>query len=146
MSSQNQIIRVGIGVIVQDTQGRILLGKRNKATKRVDSKLNHDWDWSLPGGGLEYGEEFEECAIREVKEETNLDIHNPIFLCVHNDKDERAHWITIGMLATKYSGMIALNEPDKFTEWKWFPLDALPKDIFSPSMKNIAKYIKNMVK
>lgn len=30
--------------------------------------------WMLPGGGLDYGETFEQCAIREIQEETGLEI------------------------------------------------------------------------
>ncbi|CAL5396513.1 unnamed protein product [Camellia sinensis] len=38
-----------------------------------------------PGGHHELGESFEECAAREVKEETGLDIHNIEFLTVTNN-------------------------------------------------------------
>jgi len=38
--------------------------------------------FSIPGGYLEHGESFETAAIREVKEETGLDIANPTVLCV----------------------------------------------------------------
>jgi len=136
--------RVGIGVIVQNEQGQILLGKRNKSEKREEHKMNGEWDWSLPGGGLEYGESFEDCAIREVKEETNIDIQNPKFACVQNDcerfnnKECTCHWVTIGMMSTEFKGEAIANEPDKYTEWKWFELDKLPDNIFFPSAKVIA--------
>lgn len=137
--SPKKIIRVGVGVVVKDKQGRILLGKRNKNKKYDPKKLEAKWDWSLPGGGLEYGETFEECAIREVKEETNVDIKNPTLICTYNDVDERAHWVTIGMMATEYSGNPIANEPENYTEWAWFDLYKLPENIFSPSMKVIKK-------
>jgi len=96
----------------------------------------------LPGGGLEYGEEFEECAIREVKEETNLDIVNPIVHSVINDKDKRAHWVTIGMHTTGFGGELQITEPDKFAEWKWFKLNELPENIFFPSRRVIERFVK----
>ena len=130
-----KVIRVGIGVIVQDDKGRVLLGKRNKAAKRGAIKLRDDWDWTLPGGGLEYGEEFEEGAIREVKEETDLDIKEPKQICTYNDRDDLAHWITIGMRATNWSGKLKTGEPHKHSEWRWFELDKLPDNIFFPSAK-----------
>ena len=145
-NDKSKIIRVGIGVVIENEKGEILLGKRNQEARNAPNhytKLAQIWDWQLPGGGLEYGEEFEDCAIRETKEETNLDIHNPRLLCAFNDKDENAHWITIGMLATEHSGEIAVNEPDKFIEWKWFAPDNLPENIFVPSMKSIEAF-KNM--
>lgn len=49
--------------IVTDEQGRILL------VKRRDNTL-----WALPGGGHDIGESIEQTAIREVKEETGLDV------------------------------------------------------------------------
>lgn len=49
--------------IVTDEQGRVLL------VKRRDNTL-----WALPGGGHDIGESIEQTAIREVKEETGLDV------------------------------------------------------------------------
>jgi ADP-ribose pyrophosphatase YjhB (NUDIX family) len=49
--------------IVTDSEGRILL------VHRVDNGL-----WTLPGGGMELGESIEDCAVREVKEETGLEV------------------------------------------------------------------------
>lgn len=51
------------GAIIKDIYGRILLQKRSDYG-----------DWGLPGGGMEAGETIEETMIREVKEETGLDV------------------------------------------------------------------------
>ncbi|OAB38314.1 NUDIX domain-containing protein [Paenibacillus glacialis] len=51
------------GAIIKDDRGRILLQKRSDYG-----------DWGLPGGGMEAGETIEETMIREVKEETGLEI------------------------------------------------------------------------
>ena len=51
--------RVGVGVILTNAQGQVLLGKR---------KGSHAPYWSIPGGHLELGESFESAAIREVAE------------------------------------------------------------------------------
>ncbi|QOS77684.1 NUDIX domain-containing protein [Paenibacillus sp. JNUCC31] len=51
------------GAIIRDQMGRILLQKRSDYG-----------DWGLPGGGMEPGESIEETMIREVKEETGLDV------------------------------------------------------------------------
>lgn len=57
--------------------------------------------WALPGGHLEFGESFETCALREVAEETGIDIHleEIEYLTTVNSvwqKDE-LHYITIFM-------------------------------------------------
>lgn len=63
----NERPKVGIGVIVRK-EGKVLLGKR---------KNSHGaGSWAFPGGHLEYGESWEECARREVKEETGIAIKN----------------------------------------------------------------------
>ncbi|WP_416298002.1 NUDIX domain-containing protein [Paenibacillus illinoisensis] len=51
------------GAIIRDDHGRILLQRRSDYG-----------DWGLPGGGMEPGERIEETMIREVKEETGLDV------------------------------------------------------------------------
>ena len=55
--------------------------------------------WSLCGGHLEYGETFEECAKREVAEETGLKIENVKFLTAVESifEEEGRHYVTIFM-------------------------------------------------
>lgn len=67
-------IKVGIGVmIIKDN--RILLGHRIAGGKDTGGIFEPD-SWCLPGGKQEYDETIFECAKREVKEETNLDVWN----------------------------------------------------------------------
>lgn len=68
---------VGVGVLVFDAHNRILLGKRKN--------VHGEHSWAPPGGHLEFGENFEECAIREVREETGLNIDSPQFIIATND-------------------------------------------------------------
>jgi mutator protein MutT len=56
---------VGVGaVIVSD--GKVLLVKRGREPLAGQ--------WSLPGGAVEVGETLEECLVRELREETGLDV------------------------------------------------------------------------
>ncbi|MFA5763558.1 MAG: NUDIX hydrolase [archaeon] len=64
--------RAGASVIVKH-EGKILLGKRNKE--------NANGMWVIPGGGIDFGEKIKDAAIREIKEETGIDIHAPEFVC-----------------------------------------------------------------
>ena len=58
-----EIIVRPTGILIED--GKILLVKQHVSDRR---------NWSLPGGRLEYGETIEHCLMREMKEETGLDI------------------------------------------------------------------------
>ena len=71
------IPRIGIGVIAQNSDDLIILGKRKNA--------HGDGEWAPPGGHLEFGETPIECAIRELKEETGLILQNPEEITFTND-------------------------------------------------------------
>ena len=58
-------VRVGVAVIIM-RQNTILLGERIGAHGANT--------WATPGGHLEFGEAVEQCAIREVYEETGLNL------------------------------------------------------------------------
>lgn len=87
------VVKVGVGVLARHpSTGQVLLGKR---TVRHGAST-----YSFPGGHLEYGESFVECASRELLEETNLVFEhessveqvsalNNIF------KEEGKHYVTI---------------------------------------------------
>ena len=53
--------------------------------------------WALPGGHIELGEIVEDAVVREIKEETNLDIKIDKLFNVYSQpgRDPRGHYITI---------------------------------------------------
>lgn len=55
------------------------------------------------------------------------------------------HYITLHIIAKKYSGNLKVMEPDKEDEWKWFDLNNLPNNLYSPSKKFIQSYLTNNI-
>lgn len=134
---QKKHIGAGCGVIILNEKNQILLGKRNEDEILAKCEMHEEGTWTLPGGNIEYGETFFEAGKREAKEETNLDIDDLEVICVQTDLNEYAHYISVGMIADKFSGEIKVMEPDEITTWKWFDLNDIPEKIFSPSKKTI---------
>ena len=123
--------KVGVGVYIEK-EGKILLGKRKNA--------HGEGNWCPPGGHLEFGEEVEECAKREVLEEAGIEISDLKIKTITNDvyKEENKHYITIHVFANYKSGEIKILEPDKCEEWEWFSWDEFPKNLFLP-VENLLK-------
>jgi 8-oxo-dGTP diphosphatase len=115
---------VGIGVYVRK-EGKLLLGKRLGSYGTGT--------WGAPGGKLEMWESPEECAVREVKEETGMEVQNLRFVGVVDDQDKEhgTHYITISYVADWKEGEPA-PEPGGFEEWRWFSAEALPEPKFFP--------------
>ncbi len=90
--------------------------------------------WCFPGGHLEYGESWDDCARRETGEETSIIIKNIRFATATNDvfESEGKHYVTIIMVAEYESGDVIIKEPDKFECWDWFDWDNLPQPLFVP--------------
>lgn len=101
----NRHPRVGLAVFLVDDRGYILIGKRKGA--------HGSGTLALPGGHLEWNESFEECAARELLEETGVDIgaveeQGPKFLTALNctgitsgqgTSPDGLHYVTIFMRA-----------------------------------------------
>jgi 8-oxo-dGTP diphosphatase len=124
---------------------RILIFKDEKVLlgERVNTHKQGDWGptWGPPGGHLEFGENFEDCAIREAKEEIGIDIVNPHFFDVTNDfyEPDKKHHVTIFMKCNFPCGQIIENmEPKKISQWEWFDWGHLPENVFL-AMKNLKK-------
>jgi ADP-ribose pyrophosphatase YjhB (NUDIX family)/quercetin dioxygenase-like cupin family protein len=99
--------------------------------RRVDNDM-----WSLPGGTLEFGESLEDCIVREVKEETGLDIKidsiqniysNPNILIEYANGEVRQEFTTV-YNATKIGGELKIDNESK--DIKWVPL----KDVMKLNM------------
>ena len=134
------IIKVGVGVMILDGN-KILLGHRSPTRKDTGGIYEPD-TWTLPGGKQEYDETVYETGIREIKEETNLDISNPKVFSVSDDFQPDRHFVTIELITTEFSGELKVMEKEKEDKWEWFDLNNLPEKIYSPSKKFIEKYIE----
>lgn len=132
---------VGFGIIL-NRDNKILLGQRHADPGKADSELRGEGTWTLPGGKLIWGESFEEAAVREVKEETGIDLHSMEVVCINNDMNEFAHFVTIGMYSKDFIGDPQVLEPDEITKWEWFDINDLPTPLFFPSERLIDNYIK----
>jgi len=129
--SNNNVVRVGVGVLIRDpaNPNKLFAGKRKNS--------HGDGTLALPGGHLEMYESWESCAIREVLEETGLEIQNVRFAHVTNDPmvEQNKHYITIFMMAEcipppKFLGM-AIHpqprnlEPHKCEGWESYSWEEL---------------------
>ena len=133
-------VRVGIGIMIKDGN-KVLLGHRSKNRKDTGGIFEPD-TWTFPGGKQEFSETIFEAAKREVKEETNLEIDDLEVFGVSDDIQPSKHFVTIQIIANKHSGNLKVMEPTKEDEWKWFDLNNLPMNIYSPTKQFIDKYMK----
>lgn len=135
--SDNKTVKVGVGAWIFNQKGQVLLGKR--------LSKHGTGTWAPPGGHLEFGETPEQCASRELFEETGLKIPSVKFeyFALTNDifTNEEKHYVTIHCRA-KYDDSIAnfidVKEKDKCETWEWFDLKKLPSPLFL-SAQNLLK-------
>lgn len=117
--------RVGVGIVVR-RNGEILLVRRKN--------VHGDGSWSLPGGHLDPGEALEECAVREAREETGVEVGSVRFLAITNDvfEKEARHYLTVWMEGDYLSGTETVAEEYEVSEVGWYPVDSLPDELFLP--------------
>jgi len=115
--------RIGAFAIIRDDQGRVLLGYRR------------DCDyWGLPGGGVEAGETPWQGVVREVCEETGLDVLverlTGVYCWPHKND-------LIFVFACTVAGG-ALATSDETREVRFFPPDALPTNTFTEHARRVS--------
>ncbi len=107
---------VGVGVVIFNNDQQVVLVKRGKEPNKGL--------WAIPGGSVELGEPVRETAIREVREECNIEIELTDLLGVvdlilkDNDGKIQYHYILIDYLA-KYKGGELTPQSD-VSEAAWF--------------------------
>ena len=114
-------------VITHEAEPRVLLIKRGGEPFKDCS--------AIPGGFMEMNETTEQCAVRELKEETNIVISDLHQIGVYSkvDRDPRGRTVSVAYLAIT----------DKV---KWWPLTALPKMAFDHDdiMRDAVRLYQNL--
>ncbi len=120
-------------ILIEDQ--KILLVKQDVTETR---------NWALPGGRLELGETIEQCLIRELKEETGLDISVKELLYITDRFYRNTHIVHIMFLIKKTGGNFRSGkelelETEKIKEFKMVPIDRLPDYGFPQKMCQLIK-------
>lgn len=132
------IIMAGAGVILLNDKNEILLGRR------TDNGY-----WGYPAGSMELGESFEECARREVLEETGLACGKLEFLMDMSGEDsyyeypngDKVYLAGILYICRDFTGEMKVQEEEAY-EQRFFPVDKLPEN--TPPLKIKARIFEKV--
>ena len=110
---------IAVGVLVIDEDKALIIKRGEEPNKFL---------WSIPGGLVEIGEELEEAAIREIKEEMGIDVKIEkvigIFNCINRNKNEiKYHYVIIDYIAKEFTGSIKTNK--EILDFKWVKFNEL---------------------
>lgn len=111
-----------VTVVVIEHEGKILLGRRNMNPAKGM--------WSFFGGYVDRGEKVEEAAIREVKEETNLDVQLEELIGLYSERGN-PHILVVyraSVLNNDVSNLAA--QPEEMRELAFFTLEDRPELAF----------------
>lgn len=131
-----KIVIPGVRGILVDDQQRLLLQRR--------SDTGH---WGLPAGVVDVGDSVLEALSREVHEETGLTVvraelfgvyTEPRFSVTYPNGDE-VQTFTVAFLVREWSGQLSADS-DEVTDVRFFPLDALPENLWPVHRETIADY------
>ena len=110
-------------VITRESEPKVLLIQRGNPPFKGA--------WAFPGGFIDMDETTEQCAIRELEEETGLRVSNVHQIGAYSkvDRDPRGRTVTVAYLAI-IDAPIAVIGQDDAAKAQWFPLSALPELAF----------------
>jgi 8-oxo-dGTP diphosphatase len=106
-------------VITNEAEPNVLLIKRKNPPFKGS--------WAFPGGFMDMDETAEQCAIRELEEETGLKIQDIVQIGAYSkvDRDPRGRTVTIAYLI-RIDSPVAVIGQDDAAKAEWFPLSTLP--------------------
>lgn len=127
MVGDETINLTGVNVIIINEKEEILLQKRGDYP---------EGKWGLPGGIVELGESLEDAAIREVKEETNLDVYNLELIGTTSGKynyielpnGHKLYCITIGYATKSFMGKLKIDGKES-RDLRFFSKYELPENM-----------------
>ncbi len=118
--------------VVKNEENKILILRRHPKSRTNPHK------WELPGGKTEKGELFDEALIREVKEETDLDVKVGDFCEAVQDDYPHKRTVQLIMYSKDIKGEVKIS--DEHDDWMWASIDEIKSlDITSSLEKIIEK-------
>ena len=115
--------------VIKNNNGEILIVKRHPKSK-TDPEM-----WELPGGKVEKGEHFADALVREIKEETNLDVNVGDFCeAVQNDY---MHKRTVQLMMYLEDGEGSVKISDEHTEFMWVSMEKIKTLEISTSLEKL---------
>ena len=128
-------------VITKEAEAKVLLIQRGDQPFRGC--------WAFPGGFMNMDETTEQCAIRELEEETGLHISEVHQIGAYSkvDRDPRGRTVTVAYLAI-VDEPITVNGQDDAAKAQWFSLSALPELAFDHDeiVRDAVKKYKEVMK
>ena len=122
-------VRHGPLIVVGSTT--LVFNNKNELLLNLRSDTN---TWGIPGGAKELNETLEECAIRELKEETNINVNDLELITVLSGKEyyfkypneDELDCVIALYKVSNYEGELNINDGES-KELKFFSLDNLPE-------------------
>ena len=140
MGSIHERVNIGVGVLVHDQEGNVLLGKR--------LGKHGAGEYSTPGGKPDPGESPSKAACRELWEETGIyippDLMTPLDFWTYDVfESHEMHFVTLYFECVCPPVQIPENlEPEKCEGWYWFPPGNPPQPLFSGVGRALAHIAK----
>ena len=122
------VFSIGVFAIILDKDGGVLLCHRR----------DHDL-WNLPGGGLEENETPEMGIVREVREETGLDVVVEKITGVYSKKNKNE--IVFSFLCRVVGGELTLN--DEADQISYFGLENIPENFSPKQLERLKDYFSD---
>lgn len=120
----------------------LLLGNRVYLSKRLNTP-NFPNKWQFAGGKLEQGEDAMMGCIREVKEETGIDLSTDRLVYVHNiHGDPTIYCCYLYYVVLRRDEVPMLTEYSKMTEWRLFTYDLASKLDLMPGLEEVIGWLQ----
>jgi len=146
---KNLPLRSGVGIVVLNKKNQVFLAKR------IDNPKNF---WQMPQGGVDYGEEYYDAAIRELEEETSIKTvtlikeieglttyllpdHLVGIIWKGKYKGQKQKWFVVRFDGEENEININTKHPE-FLDWKWVNIDSLTEEVVEFKI-HVYKQIQN---
>ncbi|MDP3900225.1 MAG: NUDIX domain-containing protein [bacterium] len=125
-------IGVGVGAVIFDSNGKVLLAQRGPQANNETGK------WEFPGGSVEFGDTLIETIKREMREEHGIEIEilSLLGVCDHILTDEKQHWVSPSFVARHVAGVPKIMEPKKCSAIRWVELSEINIDDITEATKH----------